>query len=74
MLVVYDISLDDFEAWQGGLETLKRLRELQAVEKVETLVLELYPDGLTDVELNDFLWFEDGLIAETVGMSDLWED
>lgn len=74
MLVVYDISLDDFEAWQGGLDTLKRLRELHAVEKAEALVLELYPDGLTDTELNDFLWFENGLIAEELGMPDLWED
>lgn len=72
--IVEEISLEDFDAWSGGKDTLDRLIELDRVDEIECYIEELYPDGCTDTELNDFLWFEDDTIADLLDMSSLWED
>ena len=41
-------------------------RELKKLE-------ELYPEGMTDTELNNFMWFEDDTIAEWLGYNDFDE-
>lgn len=39
-------------------------------EEFNQLIEELYPDGLTDTELNDLLWFDDKWIYETLGIEE----
>ena len=34
---------------------------------------ELYPEGMEEVEVNDFFWFEDDTIAEWLGYSSFEE-
>ena len=36
-------------------------------ERLEQHIEELYPDGITDTQLNDFLWFERDQIADLLG-------
>ncbi len=40
------------------------------MERLEEYIEELYPEGCTDVELNDFLWFERDTIADLLGYRD----
>lgn len=69
--IIEEINLADFEAWSGGAYTLQVLT-LDQCEELEAILDELYPDGMSDTELNDFLWFEDDYIAERLGFED-WE-
>ena len=73
MKIIMETSLENFEAWSGGRDTLNTLREKDLCDRLEFILDELYPDGMTDTELNDLLWFEDDTIAEWLGFSD-WED
>ena len=69
-------SLDNFEAWSGGKDTLDTLREKSDVDSVECLIEELASmseEGLSDTNINDFLWFERDTIALHLGYSD-WEE
>lgn len=69
-------SLDNFEAWSGGKDTLDTLREKGDVDSVECLIEELASmseEGWTDTNINDFLWFERDTIAEHLGYSS-WEE
>lgn len=69
-------SLDNFEAWSGGKDTLETLREKGDVDSVECLIEELAStseEGWTDTNINDFLWFERDMIAEHLGYSS-WEE
>lgn len=69
-------SLDNFEAWSGGKDTLDTLREKGDVDSVESLIEELQGcDGedWSETEVNDFLWFERDTIAQHLGYSD-WEE
>lgn len=61
-----EISLYDFDAWSGGRDTLNDLTEEQC-NTVEQYLEDLYPDGIDETELNDFLWFERDTIAEWLG-------
>ena len=73
MKIIMETSLENFEAWSGGRDTLNTLREKDLCDRLEFILDDLYPDGMTDTELNDLLWFEDDAIAEWLGFSD-WED
>ena len=73
MKIYCDISLERFEAWSGGEDTLDVLREKDLCDQLENILEDIFPDGCTDTELNDLLWFERDTIAEWLGFSD-WDD
>lgn len=74
MTIYMETSLERFEAWSGGEDTLEVLKEKDLCERLEQILeSDIFPDGCTDTELNDFLWFEDDYIAELLGF-DSWED
>lgn len=53
-----DVDLEDFKAWSEGRNVLDRLIECGTVDKAQAWIEELFPDGITDTQLNDYLWFE----------------
>jgi len=72
MKILFEMSLENFEAWSGGKETMNELTH-DELESVENLLEETAPeDGWTDTGVNDFLWFERDFIAEHLGYRD-WE-
>lgn len=74
MKIYCDTTLEQFEAWSGGEDTLEELREKDLCDRLEQIIeCDIYPDGCTDTELNDLLWFERDTIADWLGFSD-WED
>ena len=68
MLVYYELSLMDFEAWSGAVETKKKIIENNKVDEFNELIEECYPNGISATKLNDLLWFEDEWIFELLGI------
>ena len=68
MKITSEMSLKNFKAWSGAKDTLNKLIELDKCDELEFILDDLYPDGLTDTQLNDILWFEDEWIYETLGI------
>ena len=66
MKIILETSLENFEAWSGGKDTMDDLSHSD-LERLEQHIEELYPDGITDTQLNDFLWFERDTIADLLG-------
>lgn len=66
MKIIEETSLENFKAWSGGKDTLDVLSH-EDCENLERYIEELYPEGATDTEVNDFLWFEREQIAEVLG-------
>ena len=66
MKIICEKSLENFEAWSGGKDTMDDLSHSDC-ERLEQHIEELYPDGITDTQLNDFLWFERDTIADLLG-------
>ena len=66
MKIISDISLKDFGFWSGAKDTAEQLTDEQ-FDQVEGVLEDLYPDGVTDTELNDIFWFESDKVYEWAG-------
>ena len=74
MKIVSEIGLEEFNAWSGAVTTKERIIEEGKEREFENLIEECYPEGLTDTELNDLLWFEDEWILDSLGIVDEEEE
>ena len=70
MKIVSEISIADFDAWSGARNTLDRIIEEDKCDTLEAILEDLYPDGMTDTQLNDLLWFESETVFEWCGITD----
>jgi len=68
MTIKSDISLENFGAWSGGKSTLDRIINEGKCGELESMLEDLYPDGMTDTELNDLLWFDSDTVFEWLGI------
>jgi hypothetical protein len=55
-------TLENFDAWSGAVETKDRIINEGKADEFDSLIEELYPDGLSETQLNDILWFEESWI------------
>lgn len=58
MRISYELDLNTFKAWSGAVDTLDRIQHEGKCEELEQQLEILYPDGMTETELNDLLWFD----------------
>ena len=58
MTITYDLDLNSFNAWSGAVDTLDRIQREGKCEELENILEDLYPDGMTETQLNDLLWFD----------------
>jgi hypothetical protein len=66
MKIYKEIPLTEFEFWAGAKDTVKHLTE-EELDQIEEILEEIYPEGLSETDINDLFWFEDELIAEWLG-------
>jgi len=74
MKIYRETSLENFEAWSGAVGTLDRVKEAGKCDELESIIEELYPDGMSETELNDLLWFEPETIYEWLGIEEEEEE
>ena len=74
MIIKTETNLRNFEAWAGAIDTKNLILDAGLEEEFEILIDELYPDGLTDTELNDILWFDSDWILENLGIKEEEEE
>lgn len=62
------IITSSFKPWSGAISTYETILEADKLEEFESLIDELYPEGIEETKLNDILWFEPEFILESLGM------
>lgn len=65
-------SLRNFEFWSGAKDTVKYLTDSE-LDTIEYILEDIYPEGMTDTQINDIFWFEDDWIAEMLGYNNFEE-
>tara|TARA_R110001606_G_C15320741_1_gene644629 strand:- start:1027 stop:1326 length:300 start_codon:yes stop_codon:yes gene_type:complete len=60
-------SLTDFEFWSGGKDFADNLTYTE-LKEVENQLEDLYPEGMTETQINDLFWFDDEGICEMLGL------
>ena len=68
MTITYELDLNSFEAWSGAKDTLDRIQREGKCAELENILEELYPDGMTETDLNDLLWFDSESVYEWLGI------
>ena len=68
MTITYELDLNSFQAWSGAKDTLDRIQREGKCAELENVLEELYPDGMTETQLNDLLWFDSEQVYEWLGI------
>lgn len=66
MIIIKDIKLEDFDFWSGAKQLAECLT-LGDLQEIEEHLDELYPDGLTETQINDLFWFDEDFICDLIG-------
>ena len=68
MTITYALDLNSFQAWSGAKDTLDRIQREGKCGLLEQILEDTYPDGMTETELNDLLWFDSESVYEWLGI------
>ena len=63
-------TLANFDAWSGAKDTKETILKANKENDFDSLIEELYPDGLSETQLNDILWFESDWIFKNLSISE----
>lgn len=66
MKLYKDESLRNFEFWSGAKDRVEYLTE-DELDTIEQNLEDVYPDGMSETELNDLFWFDEDFIAGCIG-------
>lgn len=69
MKIYEEKSLRNFEFWSGAKDTVKYLTD-EELDTMESILEDIYPDGMEDTQINDIFWFDDDWVAEMLGYED----
>jgi hypothetical protein len=56
--VYRETDLTDFEFWSGALDRVEKMTD-DELRQISFILEEMYPDGMTETEVNDIFWFEE---------------
>lgn len=65
-----DTCLENFQAWSGAVETKRTILENNKGDEFDSLMEDLYPEGLSETALNDILWHDSEWCFEMLGISE----
>lgn len=68
------IDFSDFRPRSGAIDAWEKIEAAGKLDDLEAVLDDIYPDGMSDGELNDLLWFEPETVFEWLGMLDEEED
>ena len=61
-------SILNCDAWSGAKSTKEDIIQAGLVDEFDALIEELYPDGISETQLNDILWHDSDWVYETLGI------
>ena len=74
MKIIQEIGIMEFDAWNEAIKTKEMIINMDKAEEFDSLIEELYPEGIEDVKLNDILWFDRDWVLESLGIMEEEED
>ena len=66
MKLIMDLS--NYTPWAGAIDTYSIINYHNKLDELDDLITECYPDGLTQTELNDILWFDSEWVLSSLGI------
>ena len=69
MKIFTEQSIRNFEFWSGAKNNAAELTYDQ-MEQLESILEDIYPDGIDETVLNDILWFDFETVKEWLGIEE----
>lgn len=66
--ITSDIS--SYKPWAGAVDTFEKIEQAGKVDDLDFLLEDIYPDGITETQLNDILWFDADWVLESLGLKE----
>jgi hypothetical protein len=73
MKISTEQSLNNFTFWSGAKYNAAELTRDQ-LDTIESMLEDIYPDGMDETVLNDFFWFEFDTVKEWLGIEEEEEE
>ena len=67
MTIKTEQSLRNFEFWSGA-KSNAAMMTAEELDSVENELEAMYPEGMTDTEINDLFWFDFEYVCELIGL------
>ena len=67
-------DLSDFKPWSGAVNTWYKIIDAGKLDTLDFMLEDMYPEGISDVGLNDLLWHDSEWVLEMVGISEEQDD
>lgn len=74
MLKIYKETVSEFTPWQGAVSTYDTIVEENKLDDLDLLLEDLFPEGISEGQLNDILWFESDWVFAQLGIKEDEED
>lgn len=68
MIITREESLTNFEFWSGAKDNAEKLTYEQLKEVTRQLE-DIYPEGMTETQINDLFWFDFESVCEMIGLT-----
>jgi hypothetical protein len=65
-----ETTLVNFDAWSDAVDTKNTIIENNKENEFDALIEELYPDGISETQLNEILSFDSSWVFESLGISE----
>ena len=59
-----------YQPWSGAIDTYALIACHNKLEELDKLITDCFPEGLTETELNDILWFDSDWVLSSLGIED----
>ena len=59
-----------YQPWSGAIDTYALIDCNNKLEDLDRLITDCFPEGLTETELNDILWFDSDWVLSNLGIED----
>ena len=67
-------DLGDFKPWSGAIDTWDKIVDAGKLDTLDFMLEDMYPEGISDVGLNDLLWHDSEWVLDMVGISEDQDD
>ena len=64
------MNFSDYQPWSGARDTYALIDYHNKLEELDRLITECYPEGLTETQLNDILWFDSEWVLDSLEIED----
>lgn len=67
-MLMITMDIYDFEPWSGAVDTYNRIHDAGLLDTLDAELEMIYPDGISDVGLNDLLRYDADYCYDLVGL------